>query len=190
MLYEKLFSIYKDNNFLRDNFDFQYYYPRLSQYLSEEVNQKNEYLSPYRFSKMFDILLEEAIKFFLAISSANEEGLIRVVYKHRCENCDAINFYSTNDVLDNQLLCESCSDEIYGIEKDMDVFVLVFEISTDLIHEFQSLKVKPLSKVDADIGRGVSLNTASILLEDAPKLNDKLNSQVARIKGYSKIAYR
>lgn len=190
MLYEKLFSIYKDNNFLRDTFDFEYYYPRLSQYISEEVNQKNEYLSPYRFSKMFDIALEEVIKFFLAISSVDEEGLLRIIYKHRCENCDSLNFYSSKAVLDDELLCESCSNEIYGIKKDSDIFVLVFEISNELIYEFQSLKVTPLSKGDADIGRGVSLNTASNLLEEIPKINPTLNTQFLRMREYSNVAYR
>lgn len=178
MLYDKLFSIYNDKLSLREKYEFEYYYRIFSQYVSEEVNQKHEYLSPYRFSKMFDISLEDAIQFFLAISSPDEKGLLRVIYKYRCENCDSLNFYSTNSILNDELSCESCSDEIYAEEKDMDIFVLVFEISRQLIEEFKSLKARPLSKVDADIGRGISVHDASRILSSDPSINPGLKEDI------------
>ncbi|MGH1847164.1 hypothetical protein ABE869_10155 [Enterococcus gilvus] len=175
MLYEKLMSIYQNNKFLRENFDFNIYYKRLSQYISVEVNQGNEYISPFRFSKMFDTDLEDTIRYFLSISSPSDERFIQIMYKYKCENCGSLNFFSSKDVLNDDLRCVHCDDEVYGINMDIDRFVLVFELSEVLKDEFRSLKIRTLSKNDADIGRGISMGSASSLILKNPEINPELN---------------
>lgn len=178
MLYNKLLDIYQNNRYLSDNFEFESYYVYLQQYLTEEINLGNIYLSPYRFSKMFSLNLEDSIKFFLAISSPKKNNFIQIIYKYRCEECNSLNFYSSNDVLNEELHCSNCQEEVYGNEKDKDIFVLVFEVSNDLQKEFKSLKTNPLSKDDADVGRGVSIYSASHFIKENPKINPELENDL------------
>ncbi|MGX7328063.1 hypothetical protein [Enterococcus bulliens] len=175
MLYDKLLGIYTNNEFLRENFEFEINYKMLGEYISEEVNQGNTYLSPYRFSKMFSVDLEESIKFFLAISSPSQENnFIRIIYKYKCDECGALNFFSSNEVLKEDLTCNDCSEEVFGSSMDTDRFVLVFEISECLKKEFKSLKKQTLSRNDADIGKGITLSSASKIVEENPQINPEL----------------
>lgn len=178
MLYNKLMDIYQGNKFLRENFDFNTYYKRLKQYISVEVNQGNDYISPFRFSKMFSTDLEDTIKFFLSISSPDDEGFIQVIYKYKCEGCGSLNFFTSKDVLNDDLACIHCEDEVYGINMDIDRFVLVFELSKDIKDEFKCLKAQTLSKNDADIGRGIPLQSASVIISENPEINPKLNRNI------------
>lgn len=178
MLYDKLISIYQRNEFLRTNYDFELYYRRLSQYISLEVNQGNDYLSPFRFAKMFDDNLEDMIKFFLSISSPSDEGFVRIVYKYKCEDCGSLNFFSSSEVLDENLVCGNCTENVFGNYFNNDQFVFVFELSKNLKDEFKCLKVKTLSKNDADIGRGISVNQASDLIKERPEINPQLSEVI------------
>lgn len=180
MLYNELLSIFQQNKYLRETFDFEVSYKRLKEYIRVEVQQRNDYLSPFRYSKMYQINLEDSINFFLSISSPSNDDFIKIIYKYKCEECGAINFFTSKDVLNDSLECTNCGEEVYGLHMDTDRFVLVFELSESLKDEFRCLKVETLSKDDVDIGRGVSLTTASQIITENPAINPEFNQTIKR----------
>lgn len=187
MLYSKLLSIYDQNKHLQNLFDFEKYEEMLSQYVKAEVNFDHTYLSPFRFAKMFkdDLTLEDAIKFLIAISSVGESDFIQIKYRYQCEECDAINNFCSNEILNEELQCRDCSSYIYDQVSSKDDFVIVFYLSKTIVNYYKtSLKVNPLSKEDADVGRGVSMETASKILNENPDLNKEVYDENKKYETY------
>lgn len=189
MLYEKLMNIYKNNSFLNNKYNFKKYYIYLQQYLNEEVNLMNDYISPYRFSKMFNLDLKDSIEFFLAISSPTKTDFIQINYKYTCEECGSLNYYDSEEVLDNELECKNCDYELYGETIDTDIFVLVFELSEEVKEEFKSLKVKALSKDGAELEGELSLTSAQEIMKEKPEINPELSEKMKRIERYRGFLY-
>lgn len=177
-------DIYNNNSYLNSKYKFNEYYIYLQQYFTEEVNLENEYVSPYRFSKMFNLNLENSIEFFLAISSPIEKDFIKIIYKCTCESCRSLNYYDSEEVLYSDLECRNCEYELYGDDIDKDIFVLVFELSEEIKREFKSLKVISLSKNGAELEGELSLTSAQEIMKENPEINPELSEEMKRIERY------
>lgn len=139
MLYTKLKELYKENNLLREKFDFDTYYPCLQNYIAEEIRQGNPNLSPYRFAKMHDLDEEFVIKFFLGISSLGEDGIIKLIFNYECESCQTRVSYAKHEMVQKTLLCNHCHKELHIDNMRLDNIYVDFILTKSTRTEFEKI---------------------------------------------------
>lgn len=175
MFYSKLISIYDKSNYATI-FD-RSYVSMLDEFLSEKFVNNSTYLSPYEFSVIQKLSLQESIKVFSCFTG--DEGIIDVCYFFECTNpsCIASRVFidkslfqnpDFEDEIDEHLLhCYECGREF--LFEDVIPFIKIyFKFHPEIT--IQTLEIN--RKVDPNSTIQILSGLPTVLKPDSPSLSE------------------